>query len=94
MVINDARVTGCVISPRVTIQNGASIESSVIMSGTTIGAGAKIRNTIIDKNVRIPAGAEIGFDPDSDRRHFTVTDSGLVVIPKEMPFEKPAHVVT
>jgi len=94
VVINDARVTGCVISPRVTIQNGASIEGSVIMSGTTIGAGAKIRNTIIDKNVRIPAGAEIGFDPDSDRRHFTVTDSGLVVIPKEMPFEKPAHVVT
>jgi len=92
-VINDARVTGCIVSPRVVIQRGASVEGSVVMAGTTIGAGAKIRNTIIDKNVRIPAGAEIGFDPDADRRNFTVTDSGLVVIPKEMPFEKTAHVV-
>ena len=92
-VINNASVTDSVISPCVTIEPGASVEGSVIMKDTVIGAGAKVRNTIIDKNVHIPAGAEIGFDPDTDRRRFTVTDSGLVVIPKELPFEQPTEAV-
>jgi len=92
-VINNATVTDSVISPSVTIQPGASVKGSVIMEGTVIGAGAKVRNAIIDKNVHIPAGAEIGFHPDKDRRRFTVTDSGLVVIPKELPFEQPAQAI-
>jgi len=92
-VIDNARVTDSVISPRVTVGPGASVESSVIMEGTIIGAGAGIRNSIIDKNVRIPPGAQIGFDPEKDRRRFTVTDSGLVVIPKELPFEQRAEVI-
>jgi glucose-1-phosphate adenylyltransferase len=32
--------------------------------------------------VRIPAACRIGYDLEEDRRRFTVTDSGLVVIPK------------
>ena len=92
-VINNARVTGSIISPRVVIEPGACVESSVIMHGTVIGAGAKIRNAIIDKDVHVPAGTEIGFDPDTDRRRFTVTDSGLVVIPKELPFEQRTEAI-
>ena len=92
-VINNARVTGSIISPRVVIEPGACVESSVILHGTTIGAGARIRNAIIDKDVHVPAGTEIGFDPDTDRRHFTVTDSGLIVIPKELPFEQRTEAI-
>jgi glucose-1-phosphate adenylyltransferase len=92
-LIRNARVTGSVISPRVTIEDGASVQDSIIMEGTVIGTSARIRNTIIDKNVHLPSGTEIGFDPAKDRRRFTVTDSGVVVIPKEMPFEQPAEVM-
>ena len=92
-IINNARVTGSIISPRVVIEPGACVESSVIMHGTVIGAGARIRNAIIDKDVHVPAGTEIGFDPDTDRRRFTVTDSGLVVIPKELPFEQRTEAI-
>ena len=89
-VINDAHVTDSVISSRVVIESGTCVESSVIMDGSVIGAGSRIRNTIIDKNVNVPPGTEIGFDTRADSRHFTVTDSGLVVIPKELPFEQRA----
>jgi glucose-1-phosphate adenylyltransferase len=91
--INNARVADSIISPRVNIEPGACIESSVIMHGTTIGAGARIRNAIIDKDVTVPPGTEIGFDAEKDRRHFTVTDSGLVVIPKEQPFAQRAEAI-
>jgi len=45
-------------------------------------AEIKIRRAIIDKDVNIPGGERIGFDLDRDRQRFTVTDNGVVVIPK------------
>jgi len=52
------------------------------MNGVRIGPDAIIRRAIIDKNVDLPAGAQVGVDLEADRkRGFTITDSGLVVIP-------------
>jgi glucose-1-phosphate adenylyltransferase len=36
----------------------------------------------VDKRVRIPDGYKIGFDLKEDAKKFTVTESGIVVIPK------------
>ena len=47
-----------------------------------IGRHAHIRRAIIDKDVSIPGGERIGFDLERDRQRFTVTDNGVVVIPK------------
>jgi glucose-1-phosphate adenylyltransferase len=54
------------------------------MNNVVVGRHARIRRAIIDKNVKIPEGYEIGFDPESDRKKFTVTDTGIVVISKNM----------
>ena len=34
------------------------------------------------QSIEIPEGEMIGFDLDRDRERYTVTDSGIVVIPK------------
>jgi glucose-1-phosphate adenylyltransferase len=47
-----------------------------------VGRHAKIRRAIIDKDVNIPAGLDVGYDLEADAKRFTVTESGLVVIPK------------
>jgi glucose-1-phosphate adenylyltransferase len=52
------------------------------MPGVRIGRGAVVRNAIIDKNVIVPPGAKIGVDLDFDRKHYTVTESGIVAIGK------------
>jgi glucose-1-phosphate adenylyltransferase len=47
-----------------------------------IGRNCRIRRAIIDKHVKVPAGTEIGYDEEADRRRFTVSEEGVVVIPK------------
>jgi glucose-1-phosphate adenylyltransferase len=54
----------------------------VLFSGAEVGRGATIRNAIIDKDVYVEPGAQIGVDPEADRERFTVSDGGVVVVPK------------
>ena len=58
------------------------MEASVIFDDVQIGRHAKVRRAIIDKSVQIPEGETIGYDLEKDRARFTVTDTGIVVIPK------------
>jgi glucose-1-phosphate adenylyltransferase len=52
------------------------------MEGVEIGRRARVKRAIIDKGVRVPEGHQIGFHLGEDAKKFTVTESGLVVIPK------------
>ena len=83
-IISGGRVQNSVLSPNVVVQDHAEVRESVVMENVTIGEHCRIRRAIIDKDVTIPSKTEIGYDADADRRRFTVTDSGLVVISKGM----------
>ena len=54
----------------------------MLFSGVEVGREAVVRNAIIDKDVVIEPGASVGVDLDADRERFTVSDAGIVVIPK------------
>jgi glucose-1-phosphate adenylyltransferase len=56
------------------------------MDNCNIGRHARIRRAIIDKNVIIPEHYEIGFDIEQDRKKFLVSETGIVVIPKDYSF--------
>src|SRR3989338_25981 len=83
-VISGARVNRSVLSPNVYIHRGSEVEESVILDGVDIGRYCKIKRAIIDKEVKIPQGTTIGLNPEEDRKRFFVSDTGIVVVPKEM----------
>ena len=81
-IISGGSVKRSVLSPRVVVHSYAEVEDSILLEGVDIGRHAKIRRTIIDKDVQIPPKTEIGYDLDEDAKRFTVTESGIVVVPK------------
>jgi len=81
-IISGGNVRRSILSPNVTVHSFAEIEDSILLEGVDVGRNAKIRRTIIDKEVQIPPGMEIGFHLDEDAKRFTVTASGIVVVPK------------
>jgi glucose-1-phosphate adenylyltransferase len=75
-------VRNCVLGYNVVVRSWVSVDESVIMDGVTVGRHCRIKKAIIDKGNQIPAGTEIGFNPAEDRKRFTVTPRGIVVVPK------------
>jgi glucose-1-phosphate adenylyltransferase len=82
VIISGATVRRSVLSSGVHLHSRAQVEGSVLFDGVRIGREALVRNAILDKDVVVEPGARVGVDPESDRERFTVSDGGIVVIPK------------
>ena len=81
-IISGGRVQGSVLSPNVRVNSYVDIRDSILLENVEIGRHCRIRKAIIDKDVYIPAGTTIGYDPIKDRKRFSVSPGGVVVIPK------------
>ena len=86
VIIAGGTVEHSVIGPNVIVGDGAHVRDSIVLGDSQIWPGAEIRRAIIDKNVNVPAGTQVGVDPDADRERFTVSDSGIVVVPRGYRF--------
>lgn len=81
-IVSGSTVNHSIIGPRSFIHSWAQVEDSILFDDVEIGRHCRIRRAIIDKHVKIPAGTVIGYDLEEDRKRFTVTAEGIVVIPK------------
>ena len=81
-IISGGRVERSILSPDVRINSYSRVEDSILFDRVQVGRHAKIRRAIIDKGTRVPAGFSIGYDLKKDAERFTVTNSGVVVVPK------------
>ncbi len=81
-IVSGGKVVRSVLSPNVRINSYSMVEDSVILDGVSVGRRARIRKAIIDKDVAIPDGAVIGYDPEEDRKRFTSSSGGIVIVPR------------
>src|SRR5262245_32274450 len=83
-IISGGQVDRSVLGPRVRVNSYAVVSESILFDDVEIARHAQVRRAIIDKNVFVPPGTTIGYDEDADRARFTVSEQGIVVVPKGM----------
>ena len=83
VVVTGGIVERSVLSPNVRVGSRSLITDSILLDNVQVGRDSTVRRAILDKDVRITDGASVGVNRERDlERGFTVTDSGLTVIPK------------
>ena len=83
-VVEGSDLTESVLFSSVRVHSACTIRQAVIMPGCEIGRGARLSKVVIDRGISIPEGLVVGEDPELDGRRFHRTDSGVVLITREM----------
>ena len=79
-IVSGGMVRNSILGRGVRVHDFAVVEDSILFDNCIVGKRAKVRRAILDKNVIIPDDAVIGFDPEEDKKHYHVTETGIVVI--------------
>jgi glucose-1-phosphate adenylyltransferase len=83
VLVSGATVAGSILSPGVHLHSWATVTDSVVMDDVQVHRHAQVHRAILDKFVVVDERARIGVDHEEDRaRGFTVTPSGITVVPK------------
>jgi glucose-1-phosphate adenylyltransferase len=81
-IVSGGRVERSVLSPFCRINSYSLVTDSILFENVSVGRHSKLHRTIVDKDVVIPEGMQIGYFPEEDKKRFTVTETGIVVISK------------
>jgi glucose-1-phosphate adenylyltransferase len=86
-VISGGTVRHSILFSQVQVDEAAVVEDSILFDSVHVGAGVHLNRCIVDKNVQIPPGERIGFDAAADAARFTVSESGITVVPNGYQFQ-------
>ncbi|BAL96246.1 glucose-1-phosphate adenylyltransferase [Rubrivivax gelatinosus] len=84
---------GCIVSgavyrsvlfSQVRVHSYASVNWAVLLPGAQIGRHARVTRVVVDRDCVIPDGMVIGEDPAADAARFYRTESGIVLVTREM----------
>jgi glucose-1-phosphate adenylyltransferase len=82
-VVSGGRVLRSVLGYDVRVNSFSEVEDSILYNHVNVGRHSRIRRAIIDRHVDLPEGTTIGYDLESDRRQYHVSENGIVVVVRE-----------
>lgn len=90
-MVKGGKIHNSILRREVIVEEDVEIEDCVIMDYTIIRRGARLKRVIVDRYNDIAANSQIGFDAVVDRARYTVSDGGVVVIPKGREVPNVTH---
>ncbi|MEF8699537.1 MAG: glucose-1-phosphate adenylyltransferase [Candidatus Accumulibacter sp. UW20] len=81
-LIQGARIRNSIVRREVLIEADVELDDCIVMDYAVLRRGARLRRVIVDCYNTIDAGESIGYDARADRCRFTVSDAGIVVVPR------------
>jgi glucose-1-phosphate adenylyltransferase len=82
-IVSGGRVLRSVLGYDARVNSYSDVEDSILYNHVNIGRHSRVRRAIIDRHVDLPEHTVIGYDPEEDRKHYHVTESGIVVVVRE-----------
>ena len=79
-IVSGARVNQSLLFSDVRVEVGTELNRAVVLPHVRIGRNCKITRAIIDTGCVIPDGTVIGADLDADRKKYSVTEQGVVLV--------------
>ena len=86
VVISGGTVKHSVLFPRAYVGEEAIVDDAILFDNVRLEERAQVRRCVIDKNAIVPSDKRIGYNLEEDRERFTVTERGVVVVPKGYRF--------
>jgi len=83
-IVSGATVTRSVLFSGVHVRSGSRVDQAVVLPDVEIGKGCRLSRVVIDRGCEIPSGMAIGEDGALDGRRFHRTESGVVLVTREM----------
>jgi len=83
-IVSGATVTRSVLFSGVHVRSGASLDQVVALPDVDIGPGCRLTRVVLDRSCELAAGMVIGEDAEADARRFHRTETGVVLVTREM----------
>lgn len=83
-IISGASIIRTLVSSDVYIDEKTVVEDSILLPASHIGKHCKLKKVIVGEGCVIPDGSVIGYDREEDEKHYTVSETGIVLVTSEM----------
>ena len=79
-ILSGGRVQNSIVGYDVRVNSYSEVRDTIIFNHVNVGRRCKIRRAIIDRHVSLPEGTVIGYDEESDRARYNVSEKGVVTV--------------
>lgn len=83
-IVSGSVVSNSVLFSSVRVHSYCVIDQAVLLPDVTIGRGCRLSKVVVDRRCELPDGLVIGEDPVADAERFERTESGVVLVTRDM----------